>query len=268
MAYTWITKGLAASVLAVSLGGLPAAASADGTEPEIYTGPVTAIGNGQAHAFVVLDDDREPTAIGVNLSADALEGLPAHTTGHGPAWEYRLELPAEAAGTGYDHITVDWNPEGHIPPGVYDLPHFDFHFYLIDQQARDRITLEGDDLQRASRAPDPAFMPAGYVLPEGTAEPRMGAHAIDPGAPEFNDGVFTRTFIYGFHDGSMVFIEPMVTRDFLESRADVTMPVPVAERYQRPAYYPTQYRVGFDAASDAHVVVLEGLVRHGQIAGR
>jgi hypothetical protein len=268
MAYTWITRGLAASVLAVSLGGLPVAGSADGTEPETYHGPVTAIGNGHAHAFVILDDDRQPTAIGVNLSADALEGLPAHTTGHGPAWEYRLELPAEAVGTGYDHITVDWNPDGHIPPGVYDLPHFDFHFYLIDLQARDRITLEGDDLQRASRAPAPAFMPAGYVLPEGTAEPRMGAHAIDPGAPEFNDEVFTRTFIYGFHDGSMVFIEPMVTRDFLESRADVTIPVPVAERYQRPGYYPTQYRVGFDAAANAHVVVLEGLVRHGQTATR
>jgi hypothetical protein len=25
---------------------------------------------------------------------------------------------------------INWNPMVHIPPGVYDLPHFDVHFYL------------------------------------------------------------------------------------------------------------------------------------------
>jgi hypothetical protein len=27
-------------------------------------------------------------------------------------------------------VGLNWNPHGHIPPGVYDLPHFDFHFYI------------------------------------------------------------------------------------------------------------------------------------------
>lgn len=78
-------------------------------------------------------------------------------------------------------------------------------------------------------------MPAGYLLPQGTAEPRMGAHAIYPGAPEFNDGGFTRSFIYGCHDGRMVFLDSMITKAFLDSRADVTEATPVPEGYRAPA---------------------------------
>ena len=25
---------------------------------------------------------------------------------------------------------LNWNPHGHIPPGIYDRPHFDVHFYM------------------------------------------------------------------------------------------------------------------------------------------
>jgi hypothetical protein len=111
-------------------------------------------------------------------------------------------------------------------------------------------------------------MPAGHVLPEGTAEPRMGAHGINPGAPEFNGGAFTRTFISGFHDGRMVFPEPMITKALLDSKADVTGAVPLPGSHQAPAHYPTHYRVGFDARSGEHVVALEGLIEHGRIGGR
>ncbi|MFC6670373.1 hypothetical protein [Marinobacterium aestuariivivens] len=36
--------------------------------------------------------------------------------------EFELSLPAEAAATGYDHVTVDWNPHGHIPEGFTTGP--------------------------------------------------------------------------------------------------------------------------------------------------
>jgi hypothetical protein len=267
MAHRRMAAPLPAWVLVVLLASLPAFCGADAKNSGTHEGPVTTRGNGEARAFVTLDGEGRPTALGVRMSEAALKGLPAETPGHGPAWEYRLELPEEAAHTGYDHITVDWNPHGHLPPGVYDAAHFDFHFYLINAAERDRITLEGDDLARASRPPAPEFMPAGYVLPEGTAEPRMGAHAIDPGAPEFNNEAFSKTFIYGFHDGRMVFVEPMVTKAFLDSREDMTELVAVPESYQVPGYYPTRYRVGFDPQSNEHVVTLEGLLQHGQTAG-
>lgn len=247
-------------VLLLLLAGLPPVYADNGGGLQTYTGPAVAIGDGYARTFVSLDEQGRPTALGVTMTAQALTGLPQRPPGHGPAWEYRLALPKEAADTGYDHVTVDWNPDGHVPPGVYDAAHFDFHFYLINAQARDAITLKGDDLTRASRPPAAEYMPAGYVLPEGTAEPRMGAHAIDPGAPEFNEGHFTKTFIYGFYDGRMVFVEPMITKAFLASRQEANQSVAVPQRYQSAAYYPTRYRVGFDEANKEHVVSLEGLV--------
>jgi hypothetical protein len=34
---------------------------------------------------------------------------------------------------------LDWNPRGHIPDGVYTVPHFDVHFYLITREQREEI---------------------------------------------------------------------------------------------------------------------------------
>jgi hypothetical protein len=56
----------------------------------------------------------------------ALKGLP-----EGKTMEFTLALPKEAAPTAYNHIGIDWNPQGHEPQGIYDKPHFDFHFYMI-----------------------------------------------------------------------------------------------------------------------------------------
>jgi hypothetical protein len=218
------------------------------------------MGGGRAQAFVTLNAGGEPTAIGVRVSEAALSGLPAEPPPDADGWEYVLALPGEAASSGYDHVGIDWNPKGHIPPGVYDTPHFDFHFYLISLEQRERITARGEDLARAHRAPAPEFMPEGYILPDGTEVPRMGAHAIDPTAPEFNRLSFTRTFIYGFYDGSMVFLEPMVTRAFLGTKPNVTAPVKAPQAYSHHAYYPTHYRIAFDEARREYTISLEDLV--------
>ena len=43
-------------------------------------------------------------------------------------------MPALAASARADipfkWVLLNWTPHGHIPPGVYDTPHFDVHFYL------------------------------------------------------------------------------------------------------------------------------------------
>jgi hypothetical protein len=36
----------------------------------------------------------------------------------------------------FTYVLVNWNPPGHVPPGVYDLPHFDVHFYVNDNSER------------------------------------------------------------------------------------------------------------------------------------
>ncbi len=226
----------------------------------IYEGTPTPMGQGAARSFVVLDADGRPATIGILLPEAALAGLPAEDPVNSHGWEYILQLPPESAGMGYNHIGLDWNPHGHIPAGVYDKPHIDFHFYLIDTEARNKITAVGDDLARAHKAPPVEFMPSGYILPPGTEVPKMGAHAIDPTADEFTKKAFTKTLIYGFYDGSMIFVEPMITKAYLETKPDDLVPIAVPKQYLRHGYYPTQYAVKYDQAHSEYVISLTGLV--------
>jgi hypothetical protein len=226
-----------------------------------YEGPAVAIGQGHAHAFVTLDAQGQAQTLGVRLGEAALSGLPAAAQGR-HEWEYRMSLPAEAAGSGYDHVSLDWNPHGHIPEGVYNVPHFDVHFYIIDSVARNAITAVDEDLERAHKAPEHSHMPADYVLPPGTEVPKMGAHAIDPSSDEFNQKPFTHTFIYGFYDGNIVFMEPMMTLDFLKSRPNVSTPVKQPQAYQPGFAYPASYGTHYDAAAQQFQITLDDLTRH------
>lgn len=256
-----LTVGSLPIVLAAAALGLAGCAGGGKPAPRAgtYEGASLAMGGGSAWTFVTLDDSGKPTAIGVRFSEAALGGLPTEHPKGADGYEYPLRLPSEAAAAGYDHVGVDWNPMGHIPPGVYDVPHFDFHFYLIDRKQRGRITLVGDDLARAHKAPAPQFMPTGYALPPGTEVAGMGAHAIRPAGPEFNKQPFARAFIYGFYDGRMIFLEPMVAKAFLDARPDFSESISVPDAYAQHAYYPTSYRVRYDAGGREYVIALEGL---------
>lgn len=252
--------GLLIILLATVLSGCMAWQK-EGSKVGIFEGPPTTIGQGSARTFVTLDAQGEPTRIGIKFSDAALAGLPTEPPHGSDGYEYILQLPAEAALAGYNHIGVDWNPKGHIPPGVYDKPHFDFHFYLIGKDARSRITAVGEDLAIAHKAPAAEFMPAGYVLPPGTEVANMGAHAIDPKGDEFTKKSFTTTFIYGFYDGEMIFVEPMMTKAYLESRPDIITLVAVPEKYLRHGYYPIRYAVRYDTTQREYEVSLDSLMR-------
>ena len=48
-------------------------------------------------------------------------------------YEYVLPLPdavARRADVPFKWVLLNWNPVGHVPPGVYDVAHFDVHFYM------------------------------------------------------------------------------------------------------------------------------------------
>ena len=88
----------------------------------------------------------------------------------------------------------------------------------------------------------------------------QGAHWIDPAAPEFNGQRFTKTFIYGFYDGKMIFMEPMVTKAYLETKTSATADIKLPAMYPRSAYYPARYVVKYDATAKEYTVSLEGMV--------
>ncbi|MCG3164110.1 MAG: hypothetical protein JMDDDDMK_05593 [Acidobacteria bacterium] len=228
-------------------------------KPIIFAGEAQPVGNGTARPWVATDKDGKPTAIGVTFSEAALSGLPQSLT-PGLIWtEFILPLPPEAAATGFDHIGLNWNPKGHDPEGVYKVPHFDFHFYLISPAARERITTRGEDLERCRKPLPPEFVPEGYILAPASEEPGMGSHWVEPNSHEFHGKAFTHTFIYGSYDGRMIFAEPMISKAFLETKPDITVPVKLPAKYQKPGYYPTQYSVKYYPEAREYTVAIEGL---------
>lgn len=233
------------------------ATAADGSR--IHMGKAVKVGEGTARTMVVEGKGGQPASIAIVISEKALQGLPAGHVGGYEAFLTELPMPAKGPRTGYDHAMLDWNPTGHPPAGIYTPPHFDFHFYLIDPASRDAITFKGEAAATAAKAPPADLVPAGYVVPPDTAVEKMGLHGVNPSAPEFKGKPFTATFIYGYHKGENIFVEPMVTKAFLETKPDVTLAVPVPKNYSRPGWYPEGYRVAYDAKTKSYVIALTRL---------
>ena len=278
--------------------GAPAADRVGADRPGVHRqyGTPVRVGNGRARTYVVLDQRSggRPLEVGVALDEAALEGLPAPAAAHGSGGNdhggmtiYDLELPQQH-GTPYRFVQLDWNPGGHEPPGVYDVPHFDFHFYTITKAERDAIDPsvvgEAEYAARANRLPPEAERAASYVPlspPDAplaaVAVPRMGVHWGSLSAPELQ-GVFghpeaarpfTTTFLRGSWDGRVHFDEPMVTRAFILGRKaataaaqrDSVMPLPGAQRHRPAGFYPGAYRVAYDAQAKEYRIALTQLTR-------
>ncbi len=245
-----------AVVTAIVLGSCPALAAAQDMSAS-YEGAAVRFGQGQAHTVVRTGADGKLAAIGIVFSEDSLAGLPA---GGGMAPSVVLPMPTTGPQTVVDHVGIDWESHGHPPPGVYDTPHFDFHFYLISVAEQMKVSFQNEgESGDPSQQPPAELLPAGYVVPPGTAVPQMGVHAIDTTAPEFNKQPFTATFIYGYHNRQQTFIEPMVTLAFLQSKQPFSAPVARPASYSKAGSYPDSYSVKYDAANMRYEVMLAGL---------
>lgn len=234
------------------------------------------VGEGVARSYVIANGG-DVEEFGVALSEGALRGLPqvegmpgnaehpgqaADPEPHGAPpghVEFVLAMPAEH-GTPFRFVGLDWNPVGHPPMGIYDAPHFDIHFYTITEGERDLIDPAHPDFAiKASRVPDVALAPAGYLPhhmleqadPAALTVPRMGLHWVNPAGAEFAGGPFTAALLYGSWDGDFIFIEPMVARDFLLQDPNLSMPfsgpiagnAPGVLRVYRDAVT-SEYRIG------------------------
>lgn len=244
-----------AAFAALSLSSLALAA-----EPAAFTGAPVTVGLGTARMLVTTNASNAPDSISVVLTKDALNGLPDARPDQ-MAWEFELPMPDTGPKTGFDHVVLDWNPAGHPPDGVYSVPHFDVHFYVISNGERAAVTFHGDGRQVAMAAPDPQLVPAGYVVPPDAAVEKMGMHGLDPAGGEFHGAPFSHTFIYGYYKGELTFVEPMISLAFLQSLPEVTSPVRKPQRYSRPGWYPATYRIGFDAARGEYTIALQNLQR-------
>lgn len=211
-----------------------------------------------------------------------------------------VHFPTETAeGDALDHQFTfqgfHYNPQGHPPPGIYDAPHFDFHFYMLGDEAIEAIS--GGPLEET---PMPFVGLTDYEIPDAqrlsgyTFEKHrlivegMGEHLLDATAPEFNGGTFTHTYVYGIHDpsidptnvdrtevvalgdeevempvhtgdgqGQVHFVEPMITTDFIRNDLTGAREVGVATpaRFPTAGAYPTTYGMRPDGEGGVHVTV-------------
>lgn len=279
---------IAAGLLAVA-GAATVSARARTAEPSATLhGPTAPVGDGSARLYVERGPHGEPTAIGIELTAAAMAGLATHmnTTSrcfdkngdgimsHGEClgdYQTTLEMPAgsDALHLPFRWATVNWNPEGHLPPAptVWSWPHFDFHFFIAEPAAIASIRpgpcgefANCEDSARAS-IPLPAHhAPPGY-LDVGAVVPAMGNHLVDVQDPELADPSlgFSRTLIYGVLEGKVIFLEPMVSHAFLDGRPDECTPIRLPDAWAEPGYYPTSYCVRYDETAATYRVSLEGM---------
>ncbi|HTE46970.1 MAG TPA: DUF5602 domain-containing protein [Gemmatimonadaceae bacterium] len=255
--------GLSAFGLLGATAVLAASCSDDTTgvdsQPVTEFGTPVTIGDGTARSYIVMQDGK-PTELGIALSEAAAEGLPTQATMMG--YEYLLPLPATNP-TQFQIVAVNWNPTGHPPPMVYTVPHFDFHFYMMSLADRNAIVASDPAFAtKAANVPGEPFRQPGYVAdPPEAAVPMMGLHWTDPAAPEFHGEPFTRTYITGSWNGQLTFFEPMVTREYLLSHPNDSIPVGSAAQRAIPGFYPTAYRVRWDAANEEWQIALSNLVQ-------
>jgi hypothetical protein len=222
----------------------------DSDAPVSYYGPAREFGDGTAWTMVQLNSDGELHAIALKFTEAALSGLADMMH------EITLDLPAEAEGIVFDHVDIGYMPMGHEPPGVYDIPHFDLHFYMISEEDKALIT----DADLAEVLPAAEYIPATYVPGPGFI-PMMGKHWSSLEAGELNGEVFDQTFIMGSYDGSFIFYEPMITLDYFSEKTSVEYNIHQPQSYERTGYYyPTRYSINYDADAMEYTVILSGMV--------
>ena len=257
-----------------------------GEATERVLGRSVELGDGTVSTYAEFNDRGAPSVIGVVYSASALDGLTnAASDGHHcfdrngdgqveasteciPTHEFVVPLP-DAVSTRSDvpfkWVLLNWNPAGHIPPGVYDVPHFDVHFYMVPIASV--FALEdgpcGAEFIRCDQhelAKKP--LPPNYMNPDfqdvDAVVPAMGNHLIDVTGPEFNGEEWKRSWIFGVYDSEVIFYEEMLTRAFMLSQPDACNPIKSPPAVGQSGFYPTESCVRHDAETGQYTVSMEG----------
>lgn len=247
------------------------------------------MGDGEVRVFGAVADNGYPLGMGISFDGAVFNNAPQEESdgswdvadaegnviwpccGH----ELDFDVPDNiAAATAFEHIVVNWNPQGHPPPHVYTVPHFDFHFYTMSRDDREAIEppsamdmcndnvyeipavpLDCNQLDKAM-APLPADQQPPAHTTVGAVEPAMGNHMVDLSSPEFNGGDFTHTFIFGSWDGELTFWEPMITKDFLMSVQHQCFRFDNPEAAPEAGWYPGKYCVEYNPGHDQYTVTL------------
>ncbi len=215
----------------------------------VFKGPEVQAFGGKANTWLLLKIDGSPERLGITLTEGVLKGVASGGVKAGYMQQGSVVLPLhpKAAITPYKNIALDWDPQGHLPTGVFDLPSFAFHYNMIPEKERQAILNAPADFEKTHSYPNAAYLPPNFsVVAITPVEDRpgggcFGAHWFDKAAPEFNQQGFTQTWSYGTYNGEVVFQMPMITLEFLKSVESFERAILQPSAFQIPGYYPTVF---------------------------
>ena len=230
----------------------------------VFKGPQVALGYGKVRSWISVDSNGHPKEIGLEITPEAFKNLTTDNNKTVPPDGETIVVPLQSKATEltpFDHIGLNWNPHGHEPAGVFDVPHFDIHFYMISAQEQLAIPAWSTGTDASfNNYPPIGYMPADYFTPPGpaTAEPQMGKHWIPINLGAYLP--FSKIMIYGSYNGKFIFVEPMITLDYLLSNADFSANYSQPEHFEKAGNYPTKYNIYHDAVSGNTYITLSDFV--------
>ena len=212
----------------------------------VFKGPQVTLGYGKVRSWISVDGDHNPVEIGIEITKEALL-QPERDKKTAPMAGSTIVIPLHLKAqqlTPFDHIGLNWNPHGHEPEQVFDVPHFDIHFYMIsveEQMAIPEWSLSTNEL--FNNYPPLGYMPADYFTPPdaATAEGQMGKHWLPANLPDYLP--FSKIMMYGSFNGEFIFVKPMITLDYLLSNAASSVAYSQPDHFAEAGNYPTKYNI-------------------------
>ena len=120
-------------------------------------------------------------------------------------------------------------PMQHDPAEGGDHAHEDFDAYAVPMPAQNPTPYKFIELD---------WNPAGHPPEDIYTLPHFDFH-------------FCKTY-----DGAVIFQEPMITREFILSKPNVEIPLPMAAQVTPAGYYPSAYSITYDAQAKEHGIAL------------
>ncbi len=228
-----------------------------------FKGPVVEYGAGKARSWISVNKEGFPIEIGIELTREVFEDLDLLDSGHELTTVLPLHHKAKEL-TPFEHLGLNYQPEGHGP--VFWAEHIDFHFYTITNEERMTIpaynSSDPSNVAAFNYFPDRSKMPSDYFSfpgPGGVYQ-MMGKHWV-PQDWQTGYNPFTKVMILGTYAQKNVFIEPMVTIDYLLSGIEFSGNYSQPTTFEEPGNnYPTKYNIYHNDKNNRIYITLSDFV--------
>jgi hypothetical protein len=250
MKYLYVLSAIL--IAAVSL----TACSKKSSKQTMFYGDAITLGPGSMKSWIQTDENGKPVSLGFTISEAAIAALPSTDT------MYMLMMPMMSGNMSmtmpspFDHLEINWAPNGDAGSAVFNHAHLDCHFFTINSSTQMGIMM----------GMDTAMIGANYLpqncKADSVAEANMGVHVYDTLSAEYHGSPFDHTFMYGFYQGNMTFVEVMCAKYFLDAKTNYTGNISQPIAFKHAGYYPLKYTVSYNASAKEYLYSLDNLTSH------